>query len=456
MNKTGKSFHFGTWLRDNAVMLTFVLLTIAAIPLSAMKLTTIFFELASRISRNAFLILALILPIVAGMGINFAITIGAMGAQIALLLTLNWQIPGFSGIATAAAMTVPLAGFFGYLVGKLLNRMKGQEMIGSMILGYFANGLYQVLFLFVFGQLIPIANRDLTILGGKTGISNTLDLNKGVYAVKGGLDNLWKLPFGDALYIASGVVLFFMLITMIDMSRIPFLKKSKLAQPDDNAILVEDKSIAYKLKRRLPIAIIFIAACAVYQIPVVAQQFMMVRVPMVTAICIALLGLFNVVIMRTRLGQRFRAVGQSQTVANAAGINVNRTRLIAIILSTIFAGWGQLIYLQSLGIMQTYAAHESIGLYAGAAILVGGATIVRATNGQAILGCVLFHVLFVVAPKVGVNVFGDAAIGEFFRVFVSFGVIALALVLHGLRNRPYKPRDLRNEAGIPAAPKPAK
>ena len=43
--------------------------------------------------------------------------------------------------------------------------------------------------------------------------------------------------------------------------------------------------------------------------------------------------------MRTRLGQKFRAVGQSQTVANASGINVDRTRVIAIMISTVLAGW---------------------------------------------------------------------------------------------------------------------
>ena len=33
-----------------------------------------------------------------------------------------------------------------------------------------------------------------------------------------------------------------------------------------------------------------------------------------------------------RLGQQFRAVGQNRSVANAAGINVNRVRLIAILM----------------------------------------------------------------------------------------------------------------------------
>ena len=111
-------------------------------------------------------------------------------------------------------------------------------------------------------------------------------------------------------------------------------------------------------------------------------------------------------------------------------------------ISTVLAGLGQLIYVQNFGLFQTYGAHEQVGLYAGAAILVGGASIVRATNGQALLGCILFHTLFIVAPLAGKNLFGDAAIGEYFRVFISYGVIALALVLHAWRGHSAK-RDLR-------------
>ena len=154
----------------------------------------------------------------------------------------------------------------------------------------------------------------------------------------------------------------------------------------------------------------------------------------VAAFIIALLCAFNVAIMRTRLGQQFRAVGQNMTVANASGINVDRVRVIAIVISTVLAAWGQLIFVQNFGVFQTYGAHEQVGLYAGAAILVGGASIVRATNLQAILGCILFHTLFIVAPAAGNTLFGDAGIGEYFRVFISYGVIALALVLHGLRS----------------------
>ena len=156
----------------------------------------------------------------------------------------------------------------------------------------------------------------------------------------------------------------------------------------------------------------------------------MVQIPVVTYAIVAVLCLFNVIVMRTKLGQQFRAVGQNGTVANAAGINVNKVRIIAIMFSTVLAGWGQLVFVQNMGAFQTYAAHEQVGLYAGAAILVGGASVVRATNTQALIGTILFHLMFILAPAAGKNLFGDAAIGEYFRVFICYGVIALALVMH--------------------------
>lgn len=394
---------FSDFLRENAVTVMFVLLCAVCMFLSGMAPSHVMFELFSRLSRNAFLVLALIIPIVAGMGINFAITIGAMGAQIALLWVLEWGIPGIWGFLVAALMTVPIAGLFGFLIGKLLNKMKGQEMIGSMILGYFANGLYQLLFLFVFGNLIPLKNPSL-VIKGSVGVANTMDLSR-EGGLKYALDGLWKLPFEQALYVFMAVIAVYCVVRYM-------LSGNRDA-------------------KRLCVCLAFpAAACLLIQIPAMKALFSKVNVPMATFGLVAVLCLFNVIIMRTRLGQQFRAVGQSGAVANASGINVNRIRIIAIIISTILAGWGQLIFVQNMGSLQTYGAHEQVGLYAGAAILVGGASIVRATNAQALLGCILFHLLFIVAPDAGKNVFGNAAIGEYFRVFISYGVIAVALVMH--------------------------
>lgn len=389
-------------LQKNAVTVMFVVLCLIGLVCSGQTVSYVMYELFGRLSRNSFIVLALIIPIIAGMGINFAITIGAMAAQIAALWVIEWGISGLAGFLTAMVITMPIAAFFGFLIGKLMNKMKGQEMIGGLILGYFANGLYQLLFLFIFGNLIPLKTPGL-VIKGSTGVANTIDLST-ERGFKYALDGLWRVPFGTAALILCGLIAIWSLVKL--------------------ATKKEDK------KKALTRTSICVAVAVIAQLPFVTAAFSMVSVPMVTFLIVALLCVFNNAIMKTRIGQQFRAVGQNRTVANAAGINVDRVRVIAIIISTVLAGWGQLIFVQNMGSFQTYGAHEQVGLYAGAAILVGGASIKKATNGQALLGCILFHLLFIVAPSAGKNLFGDAAIGEYFRVFISYGVIALALVMY--------------------------
>ena len=388
--------------RNNIVTIMFVVLCTVCMAFSGYTPAYVMYELFGRLSRNAFIVLALIIPIVAGMGINFAITIGAMAAQIACILVLEWGVQGFGGLALAALLTVPMASVFGYFIGKLLNKMKGQEMIGGMILGYFANGLYQLLCLFIFDNIIPINNPDLTIKGS-SGIANTMDLTKNGMASS--LEKLWQLPVSKASLVFAAVIAVILLLGFARSHR-----------KDGRKLGIQLAALA--------------AAAALMQLPVMDSLFTMVKIPMATFGLVVLLCIMNVLLMRTRLGQQFRAVGQNRTVANAAGIDVDKVRIIAIVISTVLAGWGQLIFVQNLGAFQTYGAADQVGLYAGAAILVGGASVVRATNTQALLGTILFHLMFILAPAAGKNLFGNAAIGEYFRVFLCYGVIAVALVMH--------------------------
>ncbi len=402
------NINIGKHLKEYVVTYVFLILSVIFIIVSGRPMNDILFQIMSRLVRNLFIVLSLIIPIITGMGINFAITIGAMAAQVGMLLAINWSLTGIAGILVSALITVPLASAFGFLIGSLLNKMKGQETIGSLILGYFANGAYQLLFLFVFGMIIPLSEK-VTIVGA-TGVRNTLDLT--INKLQGAIDGVLRIHFSTALYIVSGIILVGAII-----------------------LFVTKRMSSRRFYTLGGLTVLFLI---IYHLPFVQPSFANVHVPVVTFVLVGLLCLFNAGIMKTRLGQQFRAVGQSRTVANSAGINVNRVRLIAIMLSTVLAGWGQIIFIQNLGTLQTYSAHEMVGLYAGAAILVGGASINRATNGQAIIGCLLFHTLFVVAQDAGTVMFGNPVVGEYFRVFLCYGVIAVALVMHTWRSHTAK------------------
>ena len=93
-----------------------------------------------------------------------------------------------------------------------------------------------------------------------------------------------------------------------------------------------------------------------------------------------------------------------------------------------------MIFLQNLGTFNTVQQQSNVGLYAVAAILVGGATVQKANNKQAVIGVFLFHTLFVVAPLAATKVVGDSAISEYIRMFISYGIIAVSLAMHAWKS----------------------
>ncbi|WP_461614619.1 ABC transporter permease subunit [Clostridium sp. Marseille-QA1073] len=408
---------------NNMVTILFVVLCIIGIKLSGQSISFVLTELVIRIARNSFLVLSLIIPVMAGMGLNFGIVIGAMAAQIAIIAVTHWEISGLGGFMLCVLLSTPLAIIFGYLTGVLLNKTKGQEMITSMILGYFANGLYQLLFLFLVGTLIPMKNAKLMIPGG-VGIKNTVDLNGGI---KYALDDIWKKNGLDVLY--YGVIIAIVMILLWSIFKY---------------VKYKNRTTSF-YKREIILIVVCALLYASLYIPYITKTLSVVSVPIVTMIIILVLCLFNVLIFKTKLGQDFRTVGQSLNVANASGINVNKTRVIAIIISTVLAAWGQLIFLQNIGTLNTYGSHEQVGMFAIAAILIGGATVSKATNKQAILGVVLFHTLFIVSPMAGKNLFDNAQIGEYFRVFVAYGVICVSLALYAWKKLVESKRHLKSE-----------
>ena len=344
-----------TFLGNNTVPIMFILICAYCIPTSGFSASYLLNEIMTRLGRNAFLILSLLIPIMAGMGLNFGMTLGAMAGQIGLIFVADWQIWGIPGLILAAIISIPISVLLGVFIGKVLNKAKGREMITSYFIAYVMTGVYQLVVLYMMGPIIPIKHSSIKLPRGY-GIRNTVSLLN----MRQSLDNLIPVSIGG------------------------------------------------------------------------------VKIPAFTLILIALACLFIVWFRKTKLGQDMRAVGQDMEVAKDAGINVDRTRIIAMVISTIFAGFGMIIYLQNVGNFPTYTAHSQIGMFCIAALLVGGASVEKASIGNVFLGVILFHTMFIVAPKTGAAITGDSMIGEYFRVFVSYLVITIALVAYEAKKRKAK------------------
>ncbi|MEF9853611.1 MAG: ABC transporter permease [Hydrogenoanaerobacterium sp.] len=387
----------------NIVPIIFIIVCFLGVIYSGTSPAIILMDVIARFDRNAFLVISLIIPILTGLGLNFGIVLGAMAGQAALFLVCIMRLEGLTAIILASIISVPIAIVLGWLTGKLLNKTKGREMITSMILGFFAGGIYQFIFLFALGGIIPINAKGIMLSTG-VGVRNTIDLTNMKYAI----DDIWRMDIFTAIIIFSVAFLVIGLIKLFYKKIKNFKVFAQIGVCTAGIVLGILGNVLDSLKSY--------------------KQFC--SIPMVSFILIALLCMFIPAFLKTKLGQDMRAVGQDMKVASVAGIDVDKTRITAVCISTVFAALGQIIFLQNLGNMSTYNAHENVGMFSAAALLIGGATVEKATVGQAIMGTILFHLLFNVSPMAGRNIFGSAEIGEYFRVFIAYGIIAVTLVLY--------------------------
>ena len=156
----------GRLLRENAVILLFLVVTLLAIHPSGLSLTYIGQEMLTRLGRDSFLVLALLLPIYAGMGLNFGMTLGAMAGQFGLILAINYNILGVNGLIFAALASLPVSLLMGYVCGVVLNKAKGREMVTGYILAFFINGIYQFVVLYLMGSVIPVRSKAIVLSRG--------------------------------------------------------------------------------------------------------------------------------------------------------------------------------------------------------------------------------------------------------------------------------------------------
>jgi simple sugar transport system permease protein len=72
----------------------------------------------------------------------------------------------------------------------------------------------------------------------------------------------------------------------------------------------------------------------------------------------------------------------------------------------------------------------------------------KASIANVFVGVTLFHMMFVVSPMAGKELIGAAQLGEYFRVFVSYGIIAMALVLHAWKRYSERERARKSLRGV--------
>lgn len=342
-------------VKNNIVPVAIFILTVIAFHFSGMSLRYLTAEVYTRFIRNMLFTLALILPVTCGMGINFAIIVGAISAQMAVVFALDLNLAGIPVLLFVTGVSILLSVIFGELVAVLLNKARGNEMIVSIMIGQLSSVIYQFIFMVAYGTVIHPVNTEILLERG-IGVRSMLDAKN---------------------------------ISEIFKSILPFQFDGK----------------TYTL---FPVVIIIVFSLILYYL------------------------------QKTKLGVLAKAVGSNLNHANTLGIKSNRIRSICIVISTIFAAMSQIIFIGDFGTINVYTGHLGLDTFAAAAILVGGASIKEARMRNCFVGVILFHALFITSPLAGQNLFNNPSVGEYFRSFLAYGVIVIAIIMNLRKERTKK------------------
>jgi simple sugar transport system permease protein len=135
--------------------------------------------------------------------------------------------------------------------------------------------------------------------------------------------------------------------------------------------------------------------------------------------------------MRSKTGIAISAGGSNPVFASAAGLNVDRGRVIANIVSTVLGALGIIIYAQSFGYTQLYQDPLLMAFPAVAGILIGGASVRRARIIHVLVGALIFQGLMATSLPVANELFAGTDLSETLRMIIQNGIILYALMQAG-------------------------
>lgn len=179
------------------IMSVFIIALLVLSSFLGMSTSTLISDSIVRIGMQAVFVLAMLPTIQSGIGLNFGLPLGILCGLVGGLITVEFNMTGFSGLFTAMLIGVPLAIVVGIFYGWLLNHMKGSEMT----VGNYLN--FSVVYLMCIGWMVlPFKNGAIVWAMGE-GVRSTITLDSNYQQI---LDNFLSfsiagvsIPFGMLL-----------------------------------------------------------------------------------------------------------------------------------------------------------------------------------------------------------------------------------------------------------------
>jgi len=380
------------------------------------------------------LVLAMVPAIQSGTGPNFALPIGIVCGLLALLCAIELAFLGANWFFVAVLFSIAFGAIAGYIYGKLLNAVKGSEMTIATYTGFSI-----VAFMCLVWLMAPFSHPQVGWFIGN-GLRETIQLD----SIGGAqiLNNYMAFNIGGEVLIPTvdveGETMVPSEIQYIDTARVEGKEFSIIRKVETN---VNIKTVTIPSVRSggitpsFKIGDLTIPACIggkgirIVERGEVTKPIIKggILIPTGLLLFFALLAFLVWLFFRSKAGIAISAGGINPKFAQAAGLNIDRNRILANILSTILGAIGIIVYSQSYGYAQLYQGPLMMAFSAVAAILIGGATASRAKISHVIIGVIIFQGLLTAALPVTNELFKGTDLSEIARSVIQNGVILYAL-----------------------------
>ncbi|MGE0074738.1 MAG: ABC transporter permease [Sphaerochaetaceae bacterium] len=339
MNKINNFIHSFGWPR--IIIGLFLLSLFILAPFFDVDVPRSVSDTIIRFGQNGVMVLAMVPMIHSGCGLNFGLPLGIIAGLLGGTLAIEFNFVGPISFLMAILFATPFAVLLGWGYGKLLNKVKGGEMMIATYVGFSS-----VAFMCIMWLLLPYNHPTMVWGYAGTGLRTTIS-TEGFYLHV--LTDFLQFRLGENLMVPTGMILFFALMAFLMWG-----------------------------------------------------------------------------FLHTKRGTAMTAVGSNPIFARASGIDIDKTRTLSVVMSTWMGAMGILVYQQSFGFIQLYMGPFYMALPAVSAILIGGASVNKASIVNVIVGTFLFQGIVTMTPSV-MNSMIHTDMSEVIRIVVSNGMILYAL-----------------------------
>lgn len=364
----------------------FLLLIVASF--QGMNMLVLLGDILKRWGMNGVLVLAMVPGIQAGIGLNFGVSLGIVSGLLGTVVAVEFKLiqnpaftpftAGLASILIAIIVGSLVASLLGWVYGTLLNKVKGSEMTISTYVGFSAIAFMNMMWL-----LLPFKNGDAIWPVGGIGLRNTINL-EGYFASF--LNNMLGVHLGGQRLVEGTET----------------YTKNIIHFGNETVMIGTDRLIKNSLYIPTGLLLFFFLAC----------------------FCVWLF-------LRTKPGTAMAAAGSNPSYAKSSGINSDKTRILGTMLSTVLGAIGIIVYSQSYGFIQLYNAPLMMGFFCAASVLIGGATVKKASILNVLVGTFLFQGVLAVALPVANELLPGSNIADIVRIVISNGIILYAITKTG-------------------------